>query len=411
MVSPFMPEPDHLAAIRDALPATRAGIYLNTGTCGPLPAETAAAMAAVAQRELTVGRSHPGAYEELLARLDEARAAVAAVLTTDVDLVAITHSTTHGLNLALGTIAWRPGDRAVTTNNEHPGLLAPLDGLHARFGVQVVRADVGDGADEERVLASLEAALTPTTRAIAVSHVLWSTGAVLPVEGIVTLAHQHGIAAVIDGAQAAGAIPVAVDEVGADFYATSGQKWLLGPEGTGALHVRRDLAATATPPVSGFFSAAEPYRSALAPDARRFEAAGFGATQVTGLARSIGWLAMYVGLPWATARAARLARTAAERLAATPGVTLVTPRERMATLVSFRVEGWPAPEVVKALARRVHAVTRSVPGHDLVRLSIGFFTAEGELELVLDEIEKIASHEPGTLPPVPAIEFLEAAPD
>jgi L-cysteine/cystine lyase len=408
MAIPFPPEPDRLAAIRDALPATRAGIYLNTGTCGPLPAEAAAAMAAAAERELVVGRSHPAAFEELTARLDEARAGIAAVLATDVDLVAITHSTTHGLNLALGTIGWRPGDRAVTTNHEHPGLLAPLAGLSARFGAEVLAVDIGDGGDDERTIAALEPALAPPTRAVALSHVLWSTGAVLPVEQIVALARERGIAAVIDGAQAAGAIPVAADDIGADFYATSGQKWLLGPEGTGALHVRRDLVGSVVPPVAGFFSAAEPYGPSLAPDARRFEAAGFGPVAVTGLARSIGWLAMYVGLPWANARAGGLARAAAERLRRISGVTLVTPRERMATLVSFRVAGWPAAEVVAALARRAHAVTRSVPGHDLVRLSIGFFTSESELDQVLDAVEEIAAHEPGTLPPGPAIEFLAA---
>ncbi|MCU0483965.1 MAG: aminotransferase class V-fold PLP-dependent enzyme [Chloroflexi bacterium] len=410
MTSPFPPGRDRLAAIRAALPATRAGIYLNTGTCGPLPAETAVAMAAVAERELTVGRAHPGAYEELVARLDEARAGVAAVLTTDVDLVAITHSTTHGLNLALGSIAWRPGDRAVTTNHEHPGLLAPLAGLRTRFGVEVATADVGDGGDDDRTIAALETALTPATRVIALSHVLWSTGAVLPLARIVALARERGVSVVVDGAQAAGAIPVAADEIGADFYATSGQKWLLGPEGTGALHVRRDLVGSIVPPQAGFYSASEAYGDTLAPDARRFEVAGFGATTVTGLARSIGWLAMSVGLPWAMARAAGLAGAAAEQLAAIPGVTVATPRGRMGTLVAFRVVGWPSVQVVEALAHRVHALTRSVPGHDLVRLSIGFFTSDDELVRVLEAVEEIAAHEPGSLPARPAIEFLRPEP-
>jgi len=410
MVSPSLPDAERVAAIRAALPATRACIYLNTGSCGPLPAEAAAAMAAVANRELTVGRAHREAFDEILARLDEARAGVAAVLTTDLDLVAITHSTTHGLNLALGSVAWRPGDRAVTTNHEHPGLLVPLAGIRDRFGAEIAAVDIGDGGDDERTLAAIEAALTPATRLVALSHVLWTTGAVLPVARIAALAHRRGIALVLDGAQAAGAIPVAVDEIGADFFATSGEKWLLGPEGTGALHVCRDLVGSIVPPVAGFFSTAEPYGTELAPDARRFEAAGFHAPSVAGLARSVGWLLTSVGLPWAMERAGRLARAAAERLATTPGVTLVTPRERMATLVSFRVAGWPAADVVEALGRRAHAVTRAIPGHELVRLSIGFFTSDGELGRVLDAVEEIAAHEPGTLPTHPPIEFLEALP-
>ena len=167
------------------------------------------------------------------------------------------------------------------------------------------------------------------------------------------------------------------------------------------------------PPVAGYGSFAEPYAGAEAvpwPDARRFESAGLHAPSIAGLARSVGWLAMYVGLPWAHERAARLARAAADRLAATPGVVLLTPRARMATLVSFRVAGWPSEAVVDALVRRLHAIPRSIPGRDLVRLSIGFFNSEEELDRTLGAVEEIAAHTPATLPDRPTIEFLQAEP-
>ena len=155
-----------------------------------------------------------------------------------------------GINLALGTIDWRPGDRAVTTTLEHPGVTGPLALLRDRVGVDVVEADVGDGGDDERTLDALEAAVAGgRTRAVVASHVAWSTGAVLPAAGIAAMARRHGVVGILDGAQTAGAIPVAVDEVGADFYAVSGQKWLLGPDGTGALAVRRDVVGEALPPV------------------------------------------------------------------------------------------------------------------------------------------------------------------
>ena len=400
-----------LAVLRAGLPATRAGIYLNTGTAGPLPAEAAAAMAEVADRELTLGRATRDAYDELLERMGEARGVIAAVLGTDVDLVALTRSTTEGVNLALGTIDWRVGDRVVTTTLEHPGVTGPLALLRDRLGVEVVAADVGDGGDDERTLEALEAAVVGgPTRAVVASHVAWSTGAVLPAAAITGLARRHGVVGILDGAQTAGAMAVDCDGIGADFYAISGQKWLLGPDGTGALVVRRDTVADILPPVGGFFASSVPYgvgRDALWPDARRFETAGFHKPSLVGLARSAGWLSMYVGLPWAHGRAARLASEAADRLAATPGVTLVTPRSQMATLVSFRVAGWTADEVVTALARRVFAIVRSLPGLEAVRLSVAWFTTEGELRRVLDEVELLARHTPATLPERPAIQFLE----
>jgi L-cysteine/cystine lyase len=405
---------ERLAALRAGLPATRAGIYLNTGSAGPLPDEAAAAMAEVADRELAVGRATRESFEELVARMDEARAVVAAVLGTEMDLVALTHSTTEGINLALGTIDWRPGDRAVTTSLEHPGVTGPLALLRDRLGAEVVEAEIGDGGDDARTMAALEAAAAGgRTRAIVASHVAWSTGALLPAAAIAALAHGCGAVGILDGAQSAGAIPLAVDEIGADFYAVSGQKWLLGPDGTGALAVRRGLVGSALPPVGGYLAASAPYavgREALWPDARRFETAGMHKPSIVGLARSAGWLSMFVGLPWACERAARLAAGGAERLAGTPGVTVVTPRARMATLVSFRVAGWSAEEVAVALRRRVHAIVRSIPGLDAVRLSVAFFTTEDELRRVLDAVEELAAHTPATLPARPAIEFLDVAP-
>jgi L-cysteine/cystine lyase len=340
---------------------------------------------------------------------------VAAVLGTDMDLVAMTHSTTEGINLALGTIDWRPGDRAVTTSLEHPGVMGPLALLRDRLGVVVVEAEIGDGGDDDRTMAALDAAMVGgRTRAIVASHVAWSTGALLPAAAIAALARRCGSVGILDGAQSAGAIPLALDEIGADFYAISGQKWLLGPEGTGALAVGRSVVSSVLPSVGGFLAASTPYavgREALWPDARRFETAGLHKPSIVGLARSAGWISMFVGLPWAYERAARLAAGAAERLALTHGVTVVTPRARMATLVSFRVAGWRAEEVAEALGRRVHAIVRSIPGLDVVRLSVAFFTTDEELRRVLDAVEELAAHTPTTLPARPAIEFLDRAPE
>jgi selenocysteine lyase/cysteine desulfurase len=165
--------------------------------------------------------------------------------------------------------------------------------------------------------------------------------------------------------------------------------------------------------VRGYFSAATPYgvgREDLWPDARRFEVAGFHASSLVGLARSAGWLAMYVGLPWAHARASRLAHGAAIRLQGMPGVAVVTPPNRMATLVTFRLPGWPAERVAEELARRVFATVRPIPGLDAVRLSVGFFTTDEELRRVLDAVAELARYTPASLPPRPAIEFLERPP-
>jgi L-cysteine/cystine lyase len=397
-----MPDAEKLAAVREALPSLGAGIYLNTGSAGPIPVESAAAVEELSNWELRTGRAHPDYFETFLERMAEARAGVAAILGADVDSVALTHATTDGMNIATWAIDWRAGDRAVTTTHEHPGALGPLVAIRDRLGVAVTFADIGDGGDDERTVAAFDEAILPGTRLVSLSHVLWTTGARLPIERIAEIAHERGALVAIDGAQAVGAIPVSVAATGADFYAVAGQKWLLGPEGTGAIWASRRAIERAIPSIAGWFSFESTDLQGNAvyhPDARRFEASNHHKPSVVGLARSCGWLSMYVGLPWIHARGTSLARAAADRLAGIPGVVLLTPRDRMATLVTFRIAGWSAQIALAELSSRVFAIARTIEPLDAIRISVGFFNSEAEIERFADAVELLAAHTPDSLPP------------
>ena len=401
VVAPNPPD-DRLTAVRAALPALEAGIYLNTGSVGPLPAESAAAMAELEAYELHTGRAHVDYWHETLQRLAEARAAVAAVLTCDASDIAITHSSTDGMSTAAWSIDWRPGDRAVTTSLEHPGGIGALYNLRDRVGIEVLFVDVGPERSEAEILEAFDAAIDDRTRFVAVSHVLWATGRTLPIPAIAELAHARGAILAVDGAQAAGAIRVDVEALGADLYAISAQKWLLGPEGMGALAVPPPARDRLAPSWGGHFTfetvdstgGARRWRNA-----RAFETSNFHRPSIVGMARSIGWLSMFVGLDWVYDRGASMARLAADRLADIDGVELVTPRDRMANLVTFRIAGWPAEAAFEELGARVFAVLRTVPLVDALRISVAAFTSEAELERFLGTVELLAAHTPETVPP------------
>ena len=396
-----MPDEEKLAAVREALPAVGAGIYLNTGSLGPIPAESAAAVQEYEAHDLRVGRAHPDDMEAGFERMAEARAGVAAILGADVGSVALNHATTDGMNTATWAVDWRAGDRAVTTRHEHAGGLGPLVAIRDRFGVELSFVDIGEGADDEVTMDAFDAAIVPGTRLVSVSHVLWTTGARLPVERIARLARDRGAMVVVDGAQAVGAIPVAVESIGADFYAVPSQKWLLGPEGTGALWASDRAIESAAQSTTGWYSfeQLQPDGSAAYHrDARRFEGSNYHKPSVVGFARSCGWLSMYVGLPWVHERGQRLAGAAAHRLAEIDGVEVVTPRERMATLVSFRIRGWTPAEALDELGARVFAIARTVPQIDAIRISVGFFNTEEEIERLAGAVALLASHTPETIP-------------
>jgi len=395
-----MPEAEKVAAVRRLIPATGAGIYLNAGSVGPMSSETAAAMTAVADRELAVGRGDRAAWPDQLERLAEARAAVAAVLATDLERVALTHSTTDGLNLAVAALPWAAGEVAVTTAHEHAAVLGPLVVLRDRLGIELRIVPIADDATDQEIVRDIVEAAAGA-RAVLVSHVLWTTGRVMPVARVAAAVGTMGIWVVVDGAQGAGAIPARPDELGVDAYALSAQKWLLGPEGMGALWLGDRALTELTPPTGGVLAfetldqhgAARWHRSA-----QRFEATAFHPPSLAGFARACGWLSMFVGLPWATARSASLAGRAADELRTVAGVTVITPPGNPGPLVTFRIAGWPAAAVVEELAVRAFALVRDIPPIDAVRLSIGWWNTEDELAKVVDVVRMLAAYTPDSLP-------------
>ena len=414
MVTPFQPDDQKIPAIREALPSTAAGIYLNTGTAGPLPRETAHAMAEAEAWELRTGRADINFYKDSLERKAEARGSIAAILGTDPSHIALTHAATDGMNVAAWAVDWKPGDRIVTTNLEHAGGLGPLWAVRERLGAELVFAELGLGgaggagaaaggaggadasggaADAPAILAAFDRAIIPGTRLVSVSHVTWATGAVLPIREIAEIAHSRGALVAVDGAQAVGAIPVSVEELGVDFYAAPGQKWLLGPEGVGAVYCAPsvlDRPRLAFAGYSNFESIDLAADGKLWPDARRFEGAGYHQPSVTGFARSTAWLSMFVGWEWIHERIARLAAEAASMLAEVPGVEVLTPRENMAGLVTFRIAGWRASPALKELSQRTLCIARTIPPLDAIRISVGFFNTEGELRRFRDGVALVS---------------------
>ena len=206
---------------RAQFPVLERYAYLNAGSNGPLPQAAVDAFRARLERDLTEGRSGKAYIEEMVELRERIRSGIAAVLGTSAELVALADSTTRGCQIAVAGLGLGPDDEIVTSDEEHFGLLGQL---HAS-GARVVVAE----ADEDALLA----AVTPRTRLIAVSHVLWTTGRRLDLE---RLRQPDGPPLLVDGAQSAGAIPV--DAAVADFYTVSAQKWLCGPE-----PVRRALRA------------------------------------------------------------------------------------------------------------------------------------------------------------------------
>jgi L-cysteine/cystine lyase len=380
-----------IAAIRDELPAVRKYIYLNTGTNGPLPRRSHEAMEACAMDELLEGRIGPEAFARTQAIFAGTRAAVAALLGCDPDEIALTHNTTEGLNIALMGLDWQRGDEIVTAATEHPGGLYPIYLLRQRYGVKIRMTDIG--LKDLNPVAALQNVLSPKTKAVVLSHVSWTTGMVLPIRELADLTHSAGALFICDAAQACGMVPSNVYELGIDAYACSGQKWLCGPDGTGALFVRKDRLGEIQQTYIGYRGIRPgmcDHEGHFVPaeGAHRYEATSLYPPAVKALGVSIDWLANELGWNWIYARIAALGQYCYDALAAVDGVMLHTPRKQMAGLVHFSVAGITPADLTTKLCKR-GIIIRHTPHPPANRVSIGFYNTEAEVNQLVEAIAEI----------------------
>ena len=349
-------------ALRAEFPVLERIAYLNAGTNGPVPRRSAEAAAAELHREADAGRSGVAHWERMAALVERLRAELASLLRCAPGEVALTRSTTDGVNAVLAGLDLQAGDEVVTSDEEHPGLLAPLAFARRRRGIEVRVVPFGSLAD----------AISSRTRLVACSHVSWISGAVVDAPALA----GAGVPLLLDGAQGLGAIPTDVEELGCDFYAASGQKWLCGPDATGCLYVRADRLDLLTPPWPSYFTLAEPARMPeVVPHAgaRRLD---MGVVPAPAAAAWLASLAVLsgAGWPWVHERGVGLAGSVADALGRA-GLAVV-PRGP-STLVSWRVRD--PVGTVERLAR-AGTVIRDLPGGGLVRASVGAWSSEEELE-------------------------------
>jgi L-cysteine/cystine lyase len=371
----------HLQRIRQEMPATTSHHYLNTGTFGPLPDCVVQAMQERIRDDWQNGRLGAAAFEAISTIYNNARGSLARLLNADVEEIALTDNTGEGLNIIGYGIKWHEGDEVITTNHEHISLLAPLYQLRDRYGIVIRFADIGLAA-ELPVLKAIADLVTPRTRLISISHVTWTTGVVVNISEVAYMGREWGIPVLIDGAQSAGAIPIDVTALGVDFYAIPMQKWLCGPDGTGALYVRRDALRYVSPTYVGYWSIKheEGVEWELLDSAQRFEVGGRQTAAIAGQAAVLNWLEETVGYQWLFERIKSLSTYAYNALQTVPGLTMLTPRPGESGLVAFKLEERNEAEVVNYLQDKHNIFIRNIPTMKSLRVSTGFYNTEEEID-------------------------------
>jgi cysteine desulfurase/selenocysteine lyase len=375
-------------------------VFLDSGASAQKPASVIDRVADYYRTDYA--NVHRGVYR-LSARstdlFEEARVKAQRFLNAaDPNEIVFVRGATEAINLVAqswGATFLEAGDEVVISELEHHSNIVPWQLLRDRVGIRIVVApiDATGGLD----LAAFAARLTPHTRLVAVTHLANATGALVPVETIVELAHRAGARVLVDGCQAAPRLQVDVQALGCDFYAFSGHK-TYGPTGIGVLWGRHELLA-AMPPWQGGGEMIlnVTFEKTLYQDPpHRFEAGTPDISGAIGLGAALDFIER-LGRDNILEHEEALTGYGVDRLSRIPGLQLVGAGQRRLGILSFDLDGVHPHDVATVLDRH-HVAVRA--GHHCAqplldklglgattRASLGVYNDEHDIDALADAIE------------------------
>ncbi len=264
------------------MPALANKTYFNYGGQGPLPSPSLAAISEAFTTIQELGPFSDDVWPYVNRTVSGLRQRLAAWFGVAPERVAFTENVTSGCVLPLWGLPWQEGDELLVGDAEHYGVVAALEELARRHQLRITTLAVADLTGEAEATAAavgqrLEAALTPRTRLVVLSHLLWNTGQTMPIAAVAAklAGHARHPWLLVDGAQSLGSLPLAEAAAAADIYACTGHKWCCGPEGLGAVALSERLLAESSPTLIGWRTLEHdgPGAGGYHRDARRFEVA------------------------------------------------------------------------------------------------------------------------------------------
>ena len=388
------------STLRDLCPALANKTYFNYGGQGPLPTPALEAITASWRRIQELGPFTSAVWPFVEQETARVRQALAGLCGVGPHRLALTENVTSGCVLPLWGLPWQSGDELLISDAEHPGVVAACQELARRESLSITTLPVLElcrstpqAELESAVLQALEQHLSPRTRLVALSHLLWNSGSVMPIAAVAAQLRQHPQEPwlLVDAAQSMGSIPVAEAAQAADIYAFTGHKWCCGPEGLGGVALSERLLAEGQPTLIGWRSLRHEASagSSFHSDARRFEVATSCLPLCSGLATSLELLAA------AGSAEQRLERIKAgsaqlwEGLQRIPGSQTLLPEPPPAGLVSFTLEGQSTAAVVEQLGAQGIWIRR-LDDPDCLRACTHITTTEAEIETLLAALRALA---------------------
>jgi L-cysteine/cystine lyase len=386
-----------LADHRQQFPALAHKHYFNYGGQGPMAHPAIAAMHEAQLKIQTDGPFGATVNGWLQQEAAATRTAIAAAVQVSPDAITLTEDVTVGCNIPLWGLDWQPGDRILMTDCEHPGVIAAVQEVRRRFGVEIDTCPIlatAQGGDPVTVVADH---LHPRTRLLLVSHVLWNTGQVLPLKELVDLCHRQAnpVWVLVDAAQSMGLLPLDLAATGVDFYAFTGHKWCCGPAGLGGLYVRPEVRDRLAPTFIGWrgiTTDAQGNPTGWKPNGQRYEVATSSYSLLAGLRTAMAYQDAWGSTRDRYDRLCHLSADLWQRFQEMPGLRCVTAAPPASGLVSFFVldeQGEPSRDRHVQLVKDLEAdgfLLRTLLHPHCVRACVSYLTLASEVDALVERV-------------------------
>ena len=370
--------------------------YLNTGWSGPSPTYVVAAIKSRLEIESFNGPTSPEILESGQKIMSDSKMLVSKLFNCMPEEVVLTDNTTDGINLILNGLPWKPGDEVVLCDLEHPSVLLPAYNLQSSKGVRLRMVSIDLSSNHNDIKQSFASTITGRTRLVMFSHIQYSTGLRMPVSAIASIAHKVGARVLVDGAQGPGHIDLDMNALGVDFYSSPGQKWLLGPDQTGALFIKHNLIPEVQPSRIGFgFSSnfnLEGRFDAVTQSVDKFSMSTTSAPLRAGYNAAITKI-LELKMPNVEKRNLELTKILKEGLSSIDGINILTPLDgnECSALTTFQINGADESEAVLQLWKNDKIVIRAIQSQKGMRVSTSFFNTEDEINKLVDAIEQLSN--------------------
>lgn len=379
-------EPD----LRLDFPVTKKTIYMNNGAVAPTPLAVIKATTDFLVKCADEGPDSQATSDYITALLKELRTRVAHMINCDPEEVILTQSTTDGINAVANGLAWKKGDTVIVRGgkHEHPANYLPWLRLKEK-GVVLNEIAIDENGFFD--LGDLEKQAR-NGKLLTLSHALYNTGAIMPLEEAGKVAAENNLLYCIDAAQTAGSMKVDVKRIGCQFLAFPGFKWLCGPMGIGVFYCSKKAAELLTPVSIGGESATFSGDIVAYFDMPRRMQAGFrNYPGAAGLEAALRYV-LRTGIDNIRAMNIKVANALREELGRVNGVELHGPADesKRTSIVTFTVEKDPSYVVRKleedaiVLAERDAGLARKV-----IRAAPHFFNTEDEAATVAARVKEL----------------------